>query len=524
MKTSFISSNYLRGFVMRIFLPLPALFLLCGNSFAATVKLAWDPSTSPNVGGYKISYGTSKGQYTSTIDAGKKTSHSITGLKEGSQYFFAVKAYNSAKTIESAYSNPLSVTVPATTTTQSNPAAVSGAGGTKTAPTAAPKSGTTPAAQSGTNNGAKEANGTGLVAAYGFEEGSGKKVVDASGKGNHGTIRGAVRTDSGRFGKALKFDGVNDWVTIKDNPSLDLSSGMTLEAWVYPLSQKPGNNAVIVKRIATGEVYALFSEEEDNLPASYINDGDYHGAIGSNRLPAQQWSHLVATYDGQHQKLYVNGVLVAQSAKQTLIKNSRGVLRIGGNTLGREGFDGYIDEVRIYDRALTAKEVNANKATSVSVSNPPQYVMGDTKLEPWIDNRPQGTAEAFQVTPVKSSIITSVRVYLDDSTTAKELTVGIYKNKKSGHPGKLLAQGKISSLKAGAWNSIPVSAVSVTEGRPYWIAILGTEGQIAFLDQVGSSTGLMETSASTELEKLPRQWKGSITQPKAAMSAYGRGY
>ena len=77
-------------------------------------------------------------------------------------------------------------------------------------------------------------NNAGLVGAYNFEEASGSTVVDASGKGNTGTISGATRITQGRFGKALSFDGVNDWVTINDTASLDLTTGMTLEAWVYP--------------------------------------------------------------------------------------------------------------------------------------------------------------------------------------------------------------------------------------------------------------------------------------------------
>jgi hypothetical protein len=521
MKTSFITSISLRGLFMRIFLPQLALLLFSGNSFAATVNLAWNPSPSANIGGYKVAYGTSSGRYTSTINAGKKTTYSLTGLKDGAKYFFAVRAYNSAKTIESAYSNEISVIASAATTTKPNLNNGSAAGGAKGGNTGGNTGGNN---TKGNTGGTQGLNSNGLVAAYGFEEGSGKQVVDASGQGNHGTIKGAVRIASGRYGKALEFDGVNDWVTVKDKPSLDLSAGMTLEAWVYPLSQTNGNNAVIVKQAGGGEVYSLHSEEEADLPVSYINDGDYHDVAGRKRLPTNSWSHLVATYNGHHQRLYVNGVLVAENAQTTLIQQSKGKLRIGGSSLGREYFHGYIDEVRIYNRALTINEVKSNMATAINVSSPPHYVMGDKALEPWVEYRPEGTAEAFQTAPAKSGIITNVRVYLDASSTAKELIVGIYKNKKSGHPGTLIAQGRTNKLKAGAWNTIPISAASVAGGRPYWIAMLGAQGQIAFLDQVGSSTGLMETSASKALKKLPYRWKGSATQTNAAMSIYGRGY
>jgi PKD repeat protein len=76
--------------------------------------------------------------------------------------------------------------------------------------------------------------GGGLVAAYNFEETSGATVVDISGNSNHGTISGATRTTSGKYGKALSFDGASNWVTVNDSASLDLTTSVTVEAWIYP--------------------------------------------------------------------------------------------------------------------------------------------------------------------------------------------------------------------------------------------------------------------------------------------------
>jgi len=653
-----------REHCLRFLLPVLALVLFSCNLWAGTVNLAWDPSTSSNVGGYKVSYGASPGNYTATVDVGNQTRYSVSGLPEGSTFYFAAKAYDTTKATESAYSNEVNLTVPTTTAaltadftasktggdyplivsftpattgtvtgytwdfgdasipsatsqyptvtytspgTYSVSLTVTGPGGsaTKTQPnaitvtmpppvanfSATPTSGVAPVAvnftdtstgsissrswnfgdgatstevnpshtysvpgsytvsltvtgasgsDTQTNNNFISVSSSvvttnpptppddGLVAAYGFEEASGKTVEDASGNGNKGTIKEAVRITAGHYGKALKFDGVNDWVTINDSASLDLSAGMTLEAWVYPLSQTNGGNTVILKQASGAEVYALYSEEDANLPASYLNDGNYHAVTGTNRLPLKTWTHLVAAYDGSYQRLYVNGVEVAQSALNSLIKTSSGVLRIGGNSLWGEYFHGYIDEVRIYNRALTASEVNLNlatavtPATSMSAAELPQLVMGNQNLEPWVDYRAQGTAEAFQTTPTTSGVVNTVEVYLDASSTATEVFAGIYKDKK-GHPGARIATDKTSELKAGDWNSIPIPATSVTAGQPYWIAILGSKGQMAFLDQVGSSTGLMETSQSKKLKKLPRTWKGSAGKANAAMSVYGGG-
>ena len=101
----------------------------------------------------------------------------------------------------------------------------------------------------------------GLVAAYGFEETSGTSTADSTGNGHTGTISGATRTASGRFGRALSFDGVNDWVTIASSTALSLSTGMTLEAWVYPtVHTAGGHHTILMKERTAGEVYALYSQ------------------------------------------------------------------------------------------------------------------------------------------------------------------------------------------------------------------------------------------------------------------------
>src|SRR4051812_40567260 len=77
-----------------------------------------------------------------------------------------------------------------------------------------------------------EAATTGLVAAYSFDEGSGTTVADASGAGNKGTVQNGTWSTAGKYGGALSFNGTSSLVSIADSASLDLSSGMTLEAWV----------------------------------------------------------------------------------------------------------------------------------------------------------------------------------------------------------------------------------------------------------------------------------------------------
>ena len=76
----------------------------------------------------------------------------------------------------------------------------------------------------------------GLVAAYSFDAGSGTAAADGSGKGNAGSVAGATWTTSGKFGNALTFNGTSSRVDVPDSSTLDLTSAMTLSAWVYPAS------------------------------------------------------------------------------------------------------------------------------------------------------------------------------------------------------------------------------------------------------------------------------------------------
>jgi hypothetical protein len=207
----------------------------------------------------------------------------------------------------------------------------------------------------------------GLVAAYSFNEGSGATVFDGSGNGNHGTISGATRNTSGQYGAALDFDGSNDLVTVPDSSSLDLTNGMTLEAWVRPLTTGSWRT-VVLKEQPSNYIYALYSSASDNgRPQGRIRvNGSNFSASGPSRLTTSVWAHLALTYDGSNLRLYVNGSLVATQAASGAMVNSSSPLRIGGSSVFGRYFRGRIDEVRIYNRALSATEIQSDRTTPLS--------------------------------------------------------------------------------------------------------------------------------------------------------------
>ena len=199
----------------------------------------------------------------------------------------------------------------------------------------------------------------GPVGEWGFDERGGRQALDSSGAGNPATLSGATRT-RGRFGGGLSFDGRNDWATVADARSLDLTTGMTLAAWVRP-SARGGWRSVLVKESVNRLSYGLYAR-----PSGHVFTTAEHGLRGGSALRRNRWSHLAMTWDGLIMRVYVNGAEVSRSALVGTAKPSGGPLRIGGNAIWPEFFKGTIDEVRVYDRALTANEIAQDRDAAVT--------------------------------------------------------------------------------------------------------------------------------------------------------------
>jgi hypothetical protein len=206
---------------------------------------------------------------------------------------------------------------------------------------------------------------SGLVAAYAFSETSGNGVTDASGSGNNGTLSGATRTASGKYGRALSFDGTNDRVNIADSSSLDLTNGMTIEAWVRP-SSLGGWDTVVLKEQPGSLVYALYANTGPGPASGEVEtSAGYFTQYAVGSLPLDTWTHLASTYDGTTLRLYINAAEVGSRAVSGSVLTSSSALRIGGNAIWGEYFGGLIDEVRIYNRALSPQEIQTDMNAAI---------------------------------------------------------------------------------------------------------------------------------------------------------------
>ena len=110
----------------------------------------------------------------------------------------------------------------------------------------------------------------------------------------------------------------------------------------------------------------MYGDQAGGRPLGQVDIGGERNAIGTASLPVNAWSHLATTFDGGVVRLYVNGALVGSLPFSGSMAASTGALRLGGNGVWAEWFAGLIDEVRVYNRALGASEIQQDMQTPVS--------------------------------------------------------------------------------------------------------------------------------------------------------------
>jgi Tol biopolymer transport system component len=213
------------------------------------------------------------------------------------------------------------------------------------------------------------------IAAYSFDEGEGELAEDAA-RDHDGTVDGAEWVVGGKFGDALRFDGEDDLVEVADASDLQLSGDFTLEAWVKP-SESQSWGPIVNKETSGFIGYQLYAGgETPGVAEGNVAQRDWELATvaGPEALPTEAWSHLALVCDGEHLRLFENGEL-ADTGAACSAQASDGPLMIGGNDVFGEHFEGLIDEVRVYDRALEAEEIASDEATPIGWGPAPEPTM-----------------------------------------------------------------------------------------------------------------------------------------------------
>ena len=243
-----------------------------------------------------------------------------------------------------------------------------------------------------------------LVGYWKLDDGDGSIATDSSGNENHGTLMPAspVWTTEGIINGALDFDGDDDYVEIPDDPTLDITDEITLMAWVNPENwdhdgytaanggDKTTENSILTKAGDTDwgvwNLHYKWNDDDGRFGFRFelvTSDDTAHQVFET--VPSETldtWYHIAGVYDGTEMKLYINGVMDNFAAVTGNIKTNDVPLRLGKQLWWSDIFsmwDGKLDEVKIYNRALSSTEIHeeycqGEPTTTITINDPgPQY-------------------------------------------------------------------------------------------------------------------------------------------------------
>jgi PGF-CTERM protein/uncharacterized repeat protein (TIGR01451 family) len=284
----------------------------------------------------------------------------------------------------------------------------------------------------------------GLVAEWHFDEGSGSVVKDSSGNGNDGTIHGATWVD-GKYGKALEFYGVGDYATSPDSEDWDFGTeDFTIETWIYLDSF---SSSSFIPIICWGEgasaSFPLYMNWaiilNDNKLSFYRYDGTETYKSVAWTPSTNTWYHIAAVRSGNALKFFVDGS--QQGTDQDVTGVSYGEVNADPLYISRfrrgdgstyDYLHGIIDEVRIYNRALSAEGIKAHcegkqpDLVLTKSASPSTIQEGETTtISIRVENTGTGDATSVEVTdtiPTGFKIISGSK-----STSFDEIKPGVYR-------------------------------------------------------------------------------------------------
>jgi len=179
---------------------------------------------------------------------------------------------------------------------------------------------------------------------------------------NHGTLQNGATFANGKVGRAFSFDGADDHISVPNSPSLDVTGDqLTLEAWINPTTVS-GDRQILSMASSTGipngRKYGLFSQN-GFLGFEVRTANGYYGTMPTTgAITPGVWTHVAGVYDGSQVIWYVNGVAAGSSPLTGNIVSDGGNFTIGQFAVaGASSFQGSIDEVGVYSRALSPTEL-----------------------------------------------------------------------------------------------------------------------------------------------------------------------
>ncbi len=208
----------------------------------------------------------------------------------------------------------------------------------------------------------------GRVGHWKFNEGSGMTAADSSGTGNNGTLTGTPTWSTGKLGQALDFDGhgSGDYVSVPNHSSINFgaSQNFTISAWVKSTEASNSYPAIVHKLANPGGIRTSWDLVMDSV-SSYKPmfevwvSNVFYQVTGPTPINDGAWHHVVGMRQGSTIFLYQDGVFAGSLSASSASLAHTQPLRIGADDTGDSEMDGQIDDVRIYNRALSLSEITA---------------------------------------------------------------------------------------------------------------------------------------------------------------------
>ena len=206
-----------------------------------------------------------------------------------------------------------------------------------------------------------------------LDETNGTTIADSSSSQLDGTLTGATAAEAwnwGQINKAQTFDGSNDTITVTDDNALDLTSALTLSAWVHPACPSKLGGAER-SRVLIQKPNAFALTLSNNYPVLTLTQSSTEqNFTATERVPSGLWSHLTAVADTNGIAIYLNGETIFQTNTTVTCDTTATDLTIAASSTDTNAnFTGLLDDLRIYDRGLTSGDVNGVYESGLDFDN-----------------------------------------------------------------------------------------------------------------------------------------------------------
>jgi hypothetical protein len=198
-----------------------------------------------------------------------------------------------------------------------------------------------------------------LVSKWSFDEGAGIVATDSNGNINDLDIINGPVWVNGKIGKALRFDGVNDYASDMSAIGIPSSEPFSVELWINPTSLSNPKWSDFFRKAGS---WALQADPNGNMSFEITGKKD---RVSNVVIPMNVWTHIALTFEGTAVKFYKDGILVETIVTTNVPDAGSNTIYIGGLSSWGTYFNGIIDEVKIYNRSLSEVEINADYQNSV---------------------------------------------------------------------------------------------------------------------------------------------------------------